>query len=74
MSDSSAPSELAVPSPCVAVCRMEELDRTSSEALCAGCLRSLEEIAAWPSATDDYKKAVWDSIERRRAKLMEGAA
>jgi predicted Fe-S protein YdhL (DUF1289 family) len=32
---------------------------------CEGCLRSIEEIVAWGSATDDYKRAVWARLAER---------
>jgi predicted Fe-S protein YdhL (DUF1289 family) len=35
--------------------------------LCEGCLRTIDEIAAWGTMADDDKRAVWRQIERRRA-------
>lgn len=54
-------------SPCVDVCRMEG-------GLCAGCLRTLEEIAAWSQASDAYKRAVLERIAMRRARKEHAAA
>jgi predicted Fe-S protein YdhL (DUF1289 family) len=34
---------------------------------CEGCLRTLDEIAAWGTMADDDKRAVWQALERRRA-------
>jgi predicted Fe-S protein YdhL (DUF1289 family) len=51
----------AVASPCINVCRM---DATSG--LCEGCLRTLDEIAAWGTMDDDDKRAVWQRLEQRR--------
>lgn len=48
-----------VPSPCVNVCRMEA-------GLCAGCWRTLDEIAAWSRLDDAGKRAVWAQLEERR--------
>ena len=58
----SAP-ELAtsVPSPCVSLCKMDP-----ETGLCQGCLRSLDEIVAWSSADDDFKRVVWAQIRRRQ--------
>ena len=53
-----------VPSPCVAVCRMN-----AQGYLCEGCLRSLDEIRLWSSASDAQKKVVWSQIEQRIAQL-----
>jgi predicted Fe-S protein YdhL (DUF1289 family) len=33
---------------------------------CMGCLRTIDEIMAWSQADDDYKRAVWTEIARRR--------
>jgi predicted Fe-S protein YdhL (DUF1289 family) len=35
--------------------------------LCVGCLRSLEEIAAWSRCDDSQKKAIWATIAHRIA-------
>ena len=51
-----------VPSPCIAVCRIED-----ATGLCAGCARTLDEIAAWGTMSDEERRAVWRSIALRRA-------
>lgn len=51
---------VAVPSPCVGVCRMDE-----STGLCAGCARTLDEIAGWSRLDDDGKLRVWQAIQTR---------
>jgi predicted Fe-S protein YdhL (DUF1289 family) len=51
----------SVPSPCINVCRMDE--RTG---LCVGCARTIDEIAAWSTMSDDAKRAVWNMLEERR--------
>jgi hypothetical protein len=53
-----------VPSPCVDVCRMNE-----ATGLCDGCLRTIDEIAAWASLDDRAKRAVWKQLHARRAAL-----
>lgn len=55
----------SVLSPCISVCRMD-----ASTGWCEGCLRTIEEIAAWSSFGDDEKRAVWDAIEVRHAQFM----
>jgi predicted Fe-S protein YdhL (DUF1289 family) len=47
-------------SPCIKLCR---IDRTSG--LCAGCLRSLEEIAGWASYSDRERHAILADLARR---------
>jgi hypothetical protein len=50
-----------LPSPCVNVCQMDQ-----ATGWCAGCLRTLDEIALWSRLTEAGKQAVWDQLERRR--------
>jgi len=52
----------AVASPCTSVCRIDE-----SSGLCVGCLRTLDEIAAWSVLDDDARRAVVASLPARRA-------
>lgn len=54
-------SDAPVPSPCISVCRMDE--RTG---WCAGCLRTLDEIAVWSLLDDEEKREVWVDLGRRR--------
>ncbi|MCZ8293674.1 MAG: DUF1289 domain-containing protein [Hylemonella sp.] len=49
-----------LPSPCISVCRMEP-----STGLCKGCLRTLDEIAAWSTLDDTGKRSIWARIEAR---------
>jgi len=51
-----------VPSPCINVCRMDP-----RSGLCEGCLRTIDEIAAWSQWPDTAKREVWQAIEARRA-------
>lgn len=53
-----------VPSPCKNVCRMDE-----PSGLCAGCGRTLDEIALWSVLDDDDKRAVWALLPERLARL-----
>ena len=50
-----------VPSPCVSVCRMDE-----ATGWCEGCMRTLDEIAAWSLLDDAEKRAVWTELGARR--------
>jgi predicted Fe-S protein YdhL (DUF1289 family) len=51
----------AVASPCIDVCRMNE-----ASGLCEGCLRTLDEIAAWGSLDDEAKREVLARLRERR--------
>ena len=51
-----------VESPCVAVCRMD-----LSKEVCAGCYRTLYEIARWREMTDTERKVVLAAVAGRRA-------
>lgn len=50
-----------VPSPCAAVCRMNE-----GSGLCEGCWRTLEEITQWAHADEDEKRDILARIDERR--------
>lgn len=55
-----------VPSPCISVCRMD-----AASGWCEGCLRTLDEIAAWSVLDDEEKRAVWELLPQRREALAE---
>lgn len=64
------PDGLDIPSPCIGVC---ELDPASG--LCAGCLRTTAEIAAWPEASQAERLAIVQHLRtRRRAAGRSSAA
>lgn len=52
---------MAVPSPCINVCTVDE-----ARGLCRGCLRTLDEIARWSSMSEHDKLQVWRLIRLRR--------
>ena len=54
----------SVTSPCVDVC---EIDAASG--WCAGCMRTLDEIAAWGSLDALARRAVWKQLPARRHQL-----
>jgi uncharacterized protein len=62
MTDEATP----VPSPCISVCRMNP-----ASGLCEGCLRTLDEIAAWGGMSESGKREVWQRIEQRSLELVE---
>lgn len=49
-----------LPSPCISVCRMD-----AASGLCEGCMRTLDEIAAWGMMDNVSRRAVWKLIEQR---------
>lgn len=53
-----------VPSPCISLCQM-----VAATGLCEGCLRTIDEIVAWGTADDAYKRGVWAEIRRREADI-----
>lgn len=55
-------TETPVASPCTSVCRMDA--RTG---WCEGCLRTLDEIAAWSKLDDADKRQVCLLLDERRA-------
>ena len=59
----------SVPSPCIDVCLMD-----AKSGLCEGCLRTIDEIAAWSTLDDDAKRAVWAKLDLRRESRESPAA
>lgn len=53
-----------VPSPCINVCEMD-----AASGLCRGCMRTINEIVAWGSAPDEYKRAVLEQIRVREQQI-----
>lgn len=51
----------AVASPCINVCRMEG-------GVCAGCFRTLDEIACWANVDDEARRAILVAVAQRRAR------
>jgi predicted Fe-S protein YdhL (DUF1289 family) len=54
----------ALPSPCVNVCKMD-----AATGWCAGCLRTIDEIAGWSALDAAARRAVWAQLPLRRAQL-----
>ena len=59
----------AIPSPCTNVCTIDP-----ATGWCAGCLRTIDEIAAWGSLDDRARSAVWKVLPERRAERDRRAA
>lgn len=49
-------------SPCISVCRMD-----AASGWCEGCLRTIDEIAAWSLLDADEQRAVLAALPARRA-------
>jgi predicted Fe-S protein YdhL (DUF1289 family) len=49
-----------VPSPCVRNCCLDDDD------ICMGCFRSLQEIIAWGSASDDQRRRILEQARLRK--------
>ncbi len=54
------------PSPCLSVCCM-----SPDSGLCAGCLRTIDEIAAWGNMPAPRRHRVWQAIAQRAAAQQE---
>jgi hypothetical protein len=59
--DPNAASSEPVPSPCINVCTMNP-----QSGLCNGCLRTINEIAQWSTASEQTKREIWVAILQRR--------
>lgn len=58
-----------VPSPCISVCRMDE-----ATGWCEGCLRTLDEVAAWGRGSEDWKRSVWAALKDREAFVQDSSS
>lgn len=56
-------------SPCIGVCKMD-----ARSGLCVGCLRTIDEIAAWSGLDDGQRRAVMLQLPARRPRLRAAAA
>lgn len=54
-----------IPSPCVGICKLDRRTR-----LCEGCLRTADEIRAWPHASNEDRYAMLQELKKRR--IAEG--
>jgi uncharacterized protein len=57
----SAPRPGGVASPCINICRMD-----AATGWCEGCLRTIDEIAAWGRLDDAARRAVLAGLPERR--------
>jgi predicted Fe-S protein YdhL (DUF1289 family) len=55
-------------SPCVRVCVIEP-----ATSLCAGCGRSLEEIARWSTMTEEERRRIMSELPDRRTQARHSA-
>jgi predicted Fe-S protein YdhL (DUF1289 family) len=60
-------SNTLVASPCIDTCTLDP-----HTGWCEGCLRTIDEIAAWGALDDKARRAVWKRLpERRRTRDAE---
>jgi uncharacterized protein len=64
------PAEMKRPiqSPCVNVCVID-----ASTGLCAGCSRTLDEIARWTAMTDSERQRIMRELPSRQAQARKAA-
>ncbi|MDH4377163.1 MAG: DUF1289 domain-containing protein [Ramlibacter sp.] len=59
----------AAPSPCVSICQMD-----GATGWCGGCLRTLDEVAAWSRLSDAQRRDLWQVLSERAQFLTRLAA
>ena len=59
---------LAVRSPCVSICRIDP-----QTGYCEGCLRTIDEIAAWGTMSSAERQAVWRELPARQSRATRPA-
>lgn len=52
--------------PCIGICRLHP-----QTGLCEGCLRSGEEIAAWPGLRDDQRRQLMVLLAQRQNESLD---
>ena len=62
-----AEAERSPASPCLGICLMDPRTR-----MCRGCLRTIEEIAGWYTASNAEKRAILKRLDERRAASHQG--
>jgi len=55
-------------SPCIGVCAMD-----AASGFCLGCLRTIDEIAAWSRASEATRRAINAALPPRRAQIKGSA-
>ena len=55
-----------IESPCIKLCQMD-----ARRGVCAGCYRTLDEIARWPEMSDAERARVLAELAQRRLDLGE---
>jgi len=55
-----------IESPCIKLCQMD-----ARRGVCAGCYRTLDEIARWSEMSDTERARVLAELARRRSDLAE---
>jgi predicted Fe-S protein YdhL (DUF1289 family) len=58
-------SQSPVPSPCISVCQID-----AATGWCAGCLRTIDEIATWSALDDEARRHVWMQLGERRRRVQ----
>jgi predicted Fe-S protein YdhL (DUF1289 family) len=56
-------------SPCIDVCRISE-----ATGLCEGCLRTIDEIAAWGALDQETRRAILDRLPQRWTAIVAVAS
>ena len=56
------PGQSRAPSPCIGICRMDD-----AGLYCSGCLRTLDEVATWSTATEETRYEILRNVAARRA-------
>jgi predicted Fe-S protein YdhL (DUF1289 family) len=57
-------ADLPLASPCTAVCQLDP-----GTGFCLGCLRTTEEIAAWPGLDNEGRRVILERLRARRSEL-----
>jgi predicted Fe-S protein YdhL (DUF1289 family) len=59
-------ADAAVSSPCQSICAMDK-----ASGWCTGCLRHINEIAAWGGLGETPRRQIWMQIQRRAQHIIQ---
>jgi hypothetical protein len=57
----STPATTTIASPCIGVCALD-----AATGWCDGCLRTIDEIAAWGALDERSRREIWKRLPARR--------
>ncbi|MGR8949921.1 MAG: DUF1289 domain-containing protein [Gammaproteobacteria bacterium] len=64
-------TSVAIETPCVSVCQLNDVDLSNPSTYCLGCYRTVGEIARWGRMTSDERRAIMAGLPQRKEQLNQ---